>query len=43
LIWVAAFAGFLICYGPALAGRPPSWTMTGRVKRDRKAGTEASA
>jgi len=30
LIWAAAFAGFLICYGPALAGRPPSWTITGR-------------
>jgi len=30
LFWAAAFLGFVICYGPALAGRPPSWTITGR-------------
>jgi uncharacterized protein involved in response to NO len=25
LAWLAAFAGFAIAYGPALAGQPPAW------------------
>jgi uncharacterized protein involved in response to NO len=24
--WVAAFGGFVLVYGPGLAGRPPAWT-----------------
>jgi uncharacterized protein involved in response to NO len=43
LIWVAAFSGFVVCYGPALIGRPPSWTITGQAKPARKAGTQSNA
>jgi uncharacterized protein involved in response to NO len=31
LIWIAAFAGFVVVFGPLLAGRPPSWNAGRRA------------
>jgi uncharacterized protein involved in response to NO len=30
-LWIAAFVGFVVLYGPLLAGRPPNWTADCRA------------